>query len=319
MHIWAVSDGRAGLQNQVLGLAEAVGRLRSCRITTKRVRWRSGLGRLPTWANPGWTTLNAGDALNPPWPDLWIAAGRASLPLSLRARRLTGGRSLVVQVQDPGWPAERFDLVAPPEHDGLVGENVTPILGSPNRVTPEGLATELRAFAALLEPLPRPRVAVLIGGRSRAYDLPPARAAALADEIVRAVAAVGGSLLATFSRRTPERAKAAMAERLARSPGMVWDGAGPNPYYAFLAAADAAVVTADSTNMATEAATAGVPVLVADLPGGSAKFERLHAGLRAQGAARPFAGRIETWRYPPLRETERLAAELLRRWDARAP
>lgn len=299
-----------------MGLAEAVARQRPSEIIVKRVRWRGGVGRLPTWANPGWPALNGGDALRPPWPDLWIAAGRASLPLSLRARSLTGGRSFIVQVQDPGWPPARFDLVVPPEHDGLKAPNVVPMLGSPNRVTPALLEAERRRFEGL-EALPHPRLAVLIGGRSKAYDLPEGRAAQLAEEIATAVDRAGGSVLATFSRRTPQAAKAVMHERLARLPGLVWDGQGANPYYAFLAIADAVVVTADSTNMATEAATAGKPLLIAALPGGSAKFDRLHAALRAHGAARAFTGRLETWTYPPLRETDRVAAELLRRFDAR--
>jgi len=315
LSVWAVSDGRGGIANQALGLAEAVARLTPCVVEVKRVRWRFGLGRLPTLLNPGATALLAGGGISPPWPDLWIAAGRASL--SLRMRRRSGGRTFVVQVQDPGVPLHRFDLVVPPQHDGLTGAKVFPILGSPNRVTPERLASELAAFRERLEGLPRPRVAVLIGGRSKAYDLPSERAASLGDEIARAITEAGGSLMLTFSRRTPEAVKAILTERLRTLPGMIWDGEPPNPYFAFLGAADAALVTADSTNMAVEAATAGTPVMVLDLPGGAPKFDRLHAALRARGAARPFQGRIETWGYEPLRETDRAAAEVLRRLHAR--
>ena len=97
----------------------------------------------------------------------------------------------------------------------------------------------------------------------------------------------------------------------------MWDGTGDNPYFGFLAAADAVLVTEDSTNLATDAATAGRPVLIAPLPGRPGKFARFQADLVARGAARPFAGRVETWAVVPLRETDRAAAELLRRYDAR--
>src|SRR5690606_20708650 len=117
--------------------------------------------------------------------------------------RWSKGKTFVVQLQDPRAPAGAFDLVVPPRHDGLAGPNVWPIVGSPHRLTPERLTEEARAFEAMLAPLPRPRVAVLVGGKSKAFDLPPARAAALAREIGDAVGATGGSVMVTFSRRTP--------------------------------------------------------------------------------------------------------------------
>jgi len=45
--IWAVSDGRVGIEAQVLGLAEAVARQRPAEILVKRIAWPFGLGRLP--------------------------------------------------------------------------------------------------------------------------------------------------------------------------------------------------------------------------------------------------------------------------------
>jgi mitochondrial fission protein ELM1 len=76
-------------------------------------------------------------------------------------------------------------------------------------------------------------------------------------------------------------------------------------------------VTEDSTNLAADAATTGKPVHVLAMAGGGAKFERFHEDLRRRGIARRFAGELATWSYPPLDETNRAAAELLRRFDAR--
>jgi len=141
----------------------------------------------------------------------------------------------------------------------------------------------------------------------------------MADEIAGAVGRAGGSVMATFSRRTPDAARELIAHRLAQLPGMVWDGEGPNPYFAFLAAADHILVTEDSANMATEAASTGKPVHVLRMAGrGAEKFARLHADLSEMGAARPFDGTLESWSYPPLNETDRAAAEILRRMSGRA-
>jgi mitochondrial fission protein ELM1 len=156
-------------------------------------------------------------------------------------------------------------------------------------------------------------VAILVGGKSKAHDLSVQRARDLASEIATAVEGAGGSVMVSFSRRTPEDAKAFMANRLKRLPGWVWDGQGPNPYFAFLQAADVVLVTEDSTNMAAEAATAGRPVLVMHLEGDSPKHRRLHDQLRKRLAARPFRGALERWTYTPLGETDRAAAEVVRR------
>jgi hypothetical protein len=312
--IWAVSDGRTGIEAQALGLAEAVARLRPAEIVVKRIGWTRGLGRLPTRLNPGrLSLLKPGSGIAPPWPDIWIAAGRATLPLSRRMK----GKSFVVQTQDPKGPLEGFDLVVPPVHDNLTGPNVFPITGAPNRLTPERMAEDLARWQDRIKALPRPRVALIVGGKSKAFDLPQAQALAMAREVAAAVEAAGGSLMVSFTRRTPEPARRVMAEALSRLPGIVWDDTGDNPYFAFLAAADAVLVTEDSTNLATDAAATGKPVYVLALPGGTDKFTRFHADLRARGVARPFTGMIERWAYPPLSETGRAAAEVLRRYDAR--
>jgi mitochondrial fission protein ELM1 len=319
LSIRVVSDGRIGMENQALGLAEALQRLSPSEITVRRVKWRKAFDKLPSALKAAWMLDPDGDDPFPvageAWPDVWIATGRATLPLSLMAKRRSGGRTFVVQTQDPRWRTGDYDLVVAPRHDGIEGPNVLPITGSPHRVTASRLAEGATAFAAQLEPLPRPRVAVLIGGTSRAHDLPVGHAAALGERIATAVADVGGSLMLTFSRRTPEAAKAAMTARLSALPGMIWDGTGPNPYFAFLHYAGQILVTEDSANMAAEAASTGKPVhvlpMVATKP--ADKFERLHADLRERGAARAFDGALAGWNYDPLAETDRAAREILRR------
>ena len=49
LRIWVVSDGRTGIENQGLGLAEAIGRRRPIELSVKRIGWRGVFGRLPWW------------------------------------------------------------------------------------------------------------------------------------------------------------------------------------------------------------------------------------------------------------------------------
>ena len=134
MNIQVVSDGRAGIENQALGLAEAIQRLTPATLTIKRIAWRKAFDKLPSalkhpiMLDPGSDTPFP--ATGEAWPDLWIATGRATLPLSLAARRLSGGKTFVVQTQDPRLSPSRFDMVVAPAHDGLSGDNVFEIIGS---------------------------------------------------------------------------------------------------------------------------------------------------------------------------------------------
>jgi mitochondrial fission protein ELM1 len=298
-------------------MAEALARHRKATIVTKQIGWKGRTGRLPWWLVPSarrWLTPESG--ISAPWPDVLVAAGRATLPVSMRMKRWSKGKTFVVQLQDPRAPVSFFDVVVPPRHDRLEGDNVIPIVGSPHRVTQKRLGAELKKFAKKLDPLPHPRVAVLIGGRSKGFDLPPERAEQMAREIRTGIEHDGGSLMLTFSRRTPNRAKAALTAGLADLPGIIWDGTGANPYFAFLAAADYILVTEDSTNMATEAASTGKPVFVLKMAGEHPKFRAFHESLERHGAARPFGGGFHRWSYEPLQETDRAAKEIWARFDA---
>ena len=84
-----------------------------------------------------------------------------------------------------------------------------------------------------------------------------------------------------------------------------------------LGLADAIVVTGDSVNMVSEACATGKPVHVFQLDGKSRKFARFHASLESKGFTRPFAGRIESWRYAPCDDMSR-CVEAVRRCTNRA-
>ncbi len=307
-HCWAVSDGRAGMESQSLGLAEAL-----CdRPEVKRLSLRAPWRWLPPqlWPRPLAALSPQGDDLSPPWPQVLIATGRRVIAPALAVRRAAQGRCFVVLMQHPRLNPARADLVIAPAHDGLSGPNVVTTLGSVNRLTQDKLDAAATAFLPRMATLPRPWTTVLIGGASKAYAMPADRMATLAQELAQAVRASGGSALITASRRTGPANKAILRDALKDLPGIFWDGQGDNPYFAFLALADALVVTCDSVNMLCEAAFTGKPVHLVDLPGGSEKFRRFHASLADRGVTRPFKGELQQWRYPPLDETARVAREV---------
>jgi len=81
-----------------------------------------------------------------------------------------------------------------------------------------------------------------------------------------------------------------------------------------LAHADAILATEDSVSMVSEACATGKPVYSVPLEGRSERIARFLGGLEADGIARPFAGRLESWRYEPPDDTARAAAAIVRRF-----
>jgi mitochondrial fission protein ELM1 len=314
--VWAVHDGRVGIINQVLGLAEAVG----LPFVEKRFLARFPWTHLPPlfWSKPARAMAAGSDTLTPPWPDLLIACGRVCAAAGIAVKRASGGRTMLVQIQDPRFGRRAFDLMVVPEHDPARGENVVVTRGAVHRVTSAVLAEAARRFAPRFADLPRPLVAVLIGGQNRVYRLGSARLGAIADQLAALATRHGAGLLVTPSRRTGAAGERILHERLSGVPAYIWDGAGENPYFAFLALADAVVVTEDSVSMVTEAASTGKPVHVIELDGGSRKFRAFHRGMRAAGVTRRFAGELEQWRYDPPNDTARAAAAIRERLGRRA-
>jgi mitochondrial fission protein ELM1 len=306
--VWVLHDGKPGMASQALGLAEATGFPFFERQLSVRRPWAWFPPQL--WLAPLRAASEGSIRLAPPWPDLVIGCGRHSAMPALAIRRASGGHTFAAQIQDPRVGRREFDLLFVPEHDRLRSPRAIVTRGAIHRVTPARLAAEARRFPALAG-LPHPILGVLIGGANRSYRLGLDRLGAIADSIAGVLHAGGGSAVVTPSRRTGTAGIALLRERLAGLPVEIWDGSGDNPYYAYLAIADALLVTADSVSMVSEAAATGKPVHIVELAGGDAKFARFHASMREAGITRPFAGRIESWSYAPPDDTER-AGMLLR-------
>lgn len=310
---WVVTEGYVGLENQALGIAEALGLASSLRTVAARQPWRSLPPRL--WINRvGFGALQGNIA--PPWPDVIVSCGGQAALAAYLVRRASGGRTFTVHIQKPALPAREFDVLVVPRHDGLTGPNVIETEGAVHRVTREKLAAAAAAFAARYERLGKPRVAVLIGGSNNRYRLTAGRMRTLADQLA-ALARGGAGVMITPSRRTEPEAARILADTLAGTGADIWDGQGENPYFGMLGLADAILVTRDSVSMTSEAVFTGKPVHVIDLDGASRRIEQFHANMQRQGYTRRFAGRLEHWTYAPPDDTGNAAARIKPLLEAR--
>ncbi|MBX6320425.1 MAG: mitochondrial fission ELM1 family protein [Rhodospirillaceae bacterium] len=295
--VWLLMGHRAGDNEQVLALAEALGWpfetrhfvYRPCEFLTNRLLGATlaGIDRARS------------SALGPPWPDLVISAGRRNEPVARWIRARAGKPVRLVHLGRPWADPRRFDLVVTtPQYRVPALPGVMEIEAPLHRVSPARLAAAAARWQPLFEPLPRPRIAVLVGGDSPPYRFDTVLARELAGKASALARRRGGSVLVTTSKRTRREAAAALRQAI-DVPCYFYDWtpeADSNPYLGILAAADAIVVTGETMSMLAEACATGKPVYIFDLGRG-------WTAMRPGPAGRPA---------PPL--AERLRPRAVAHW-----
>jgi uncharacterized protein len=264
--VWAVMCYRAGENSQIRALAEALG----WPFEEKRLEYRWWGYLLDVWRG---TTLlgivrRRSSPLEPPWPDLIISAAMRNEPVCRWLRQQSGGRARYVHLGKPWASVANFDLVITvPEYPVPERPNVLRNRFSLHRITDARLAEAARRFAPRLAHLPRPLIAVLVGGYSGRYALDREAAERLARQASALARERGGSLLITTSSRT-SRAAIETLERTIDVPCQLFrwtPDAVDNPYYGYLALADAIIVTCESATMLAEACATRKPVYMFDM------------------------------------------------------
>ncbi len=314
---WVMHDGAAGNCRQALALAQA--------LEMPCLEWTLHLRAPARWFAP-WKIPGSARAFNKEFlarldtspPRLAIGCGRQAA-LATRLARDAGAKA--VQILNPRIDPRHWDLVIAPEHDGLRGENVIAMLGSLNPVD-AGWLLRARSDFPELGQLPSPRIAVLLGGPTRATTFDFQAIENLIVKLDHWRAVDGGSVMICGSRRTPEIFRQPIRECFRQTPGITWmdDSDGPNPYASVLAWADRIVVSPDSVNMISEACATSVPVWIAEPERASGRVRKFIAQLQALGRVRALEREPENFPVSPLDETRRVAAkvrEKLRLMDPR--
>ena len=127
--IWCLLDNRAGHENQVLGLAEALARQTPVKLIRVPLNCGfRGFGTITPWTTAWLTQL--------PKPELVIGAGhRSHIPLLVAARQF-GGKSIVLM--KPSLPMRFFDYCVVSDSDHVVrsADGVLLTRGVLNRIQP---------------------------------------------------------------------------------------------------------------------------------------------------------------------------------------
>lgn len=279
--ILVISDGKAGHENQSLGLAEAIARLCPVEIHALRLDMsKSLLGRLKA---------ALADATRFPKLDYILAAGHATHPAALLIARKYGARS--ISLMKPSLPVSWFDTCICPEHDFIgkpIPPNVITSKGALNRVKPAEGERAGKIF--------------LIGGPSKTHGYDEAALIARIREI-----AADGEWQIADSRRTPETFQTALRKELPALTFFPHQETQPGWLAAKLSSAETVWVTEDSVSMIYEALTGGAKVGILEMPR-LKQNARVIRGLEILKADGYFDTRATN---RPLAEADRCAALLL--------
>jgi hypothetical protein len=281
LRIWALTGARAGDNDQVIALAEAIG----LPFEVKQLRYNPmrRLGpRLLGSSLLSLTNASRGAILSEPTPDLTISAGHRSVAVVRMLRRVSRGRTRSIHIGFPRVSPGHFDLViTTPQYPVADHPNV---LRLPYAFTRAAVTTPDPEDCSRLAELPSPRRLLIIGGPNVYWKLDEERLVSTLKAMTAAAQLEGGSVLATTSPRTPDHVRCVVGQILsaAQAPALLTVPRKPPSYASLLQAADSIHVTADSVAMVSDAIWTGKPVAL--IPVATAWLGR--AAMRVIGRSR---------------------------------
>ena len=223
-----------------------------------------------------------------------ISAGRRNEPVARWIQRQSGGQTRLVHIGRPWAPLAAWDLVVTTPQYFLPRQSNTRHNNLPlHRMADKDLAAAGAELRERYSELPRPWIAVFLGGDSGKFVFTAQKGARLGRLCEQLVSREGGSLLLTDSPRTPRDAGDALAAELSVPHSYHrWGDSGPNPYQGLLDQADAFIVTGESMSMLAEAAARSRPLLIFDIGDGDTPWWRLPHAWRYKPLSHRFAMRF---------------------------
>jgi mitochondrial fission protein ELM1 len=265
--IWLVLSDKLGDNAQVRTIADALPW--PCVEKRLLVQPQFATAKPPVVPSLHHLDRDRSDPLEPPWPDLVITIGRRMSMAALWIQEQSRGRTKLAIIGQPRRLRHRFQLVvAATQYRVPDRPNILRLDYPPMRIDEPAIAAAAALWRPRLAALPRPLVALLVGGRTSTLRLDAAVGRRLIARSARLAAAAGGTLYVTTSRRTPAEAVDAIAAALPEGAVLHrWTAdQAANPYLALLGLADRFIVTGDSLSMLVEVARLGRPLAIYPLP-----------------------------------------------------
>jgi mitochondrial fission protein ELM1 len=261
--VWVLESERVGENTQLEALADELG----WDYQIKQVHHRSGI----PYFLLGSSLLGIDKEMSEitgPWPDLVISASAKNEPVCRWIRDNADKVVRLIHLGRPWASIKHFDLViATPQYRLPEKQNVqlnTVPMHYP--LDSERISHQLSVWQDKLVDLPKPYIALMVGGHSGPYSFDKSAAHRLVKQANQMAESHGGSLLVSTSSRTPKHVADYLEKHLS-VPNYFhrWGLSDENPYYAFLTLVESVIVTGDSVSMLSEACAMLKPVYMFDL------------------------------------------------------
>ena len=305
---WCVTDGSAGMINQVMGLANAMQTRFELKAVDLKFPWNTlPVGLLPI-SKGIFKNLNLFNISNP--PKYLISCGRKSVYLSLYLKRKLGNKIFTIHIQNPKVNSKKFDLVVVPKHDNLRGANVINTYLAINHINQGIIESNVQKFKEDFRNIEQPICTVLVGGKSNNYLFDQTAVQNLSDKLQKILNENNIKLVIIFSRRTNQFIINHLIEKFGNSH-IVWTDK-RNPYVALLGLSKFIICTSDSVSMISEAIYSKKSVFIFRLNSEKKnnRIENFNNELLSKGYAKLVPDYLEEFSHNYKNETEEVAKKI---------
>ena len=305
---WCVTDGSAGMNSQVKGLAEALNTQYELKSIKLKFPWNIlPVGILPIFSGIFKNIVNF-DLLNP--PNLIITCGRQSVYFSLFLKKKLGKKIFNIHIQNPKTDSRKFDLILAPDHDNLKNSNVINTVLAINHINSELIKENIEMFKKDFLNIEQPICSVLIGGSSRNYIFNRRTVEDLTSKLKNLESNNKIKVIILSSRRTDQFIVNYLNNEFGDAH-IMWNEK-YNPYIALLGLSKFIICTSDSVSMISEAIYSKKPVFVYRLRSfkNNNRIEKFIDSVLEKGLVKLIPNSIEEFTHNYKNETEEVARRI---------
>jgi len=270
MKTWVLVDNRLGTAKQAKSLAKIL----DFKFITKKMEYTIW-AKLPNFLHFGSfdLTKESQESLEKAKPDVIISAGRRSASIAMRIKKANPNIK-IIQIMNGDIPEKYIDVYLLPNHDRKPGKNYSDkyifIDGAISFLNKEQLAFIKQSWEETFSDLKKPWITLMVGGTHKHGSFTRVNAKHMMHLSLKLAKKLGGSLLITTSRRTPEKA-ADYIQKIANESDVqtYFHNANTdfdNPYKGLIAVSDSFIITGDSVTMISEALETRKPMHIFSMP-----------------------------------------------------